>query len=85
MLLAMTLRSVFGMLRGMNGMAPRGVGMVGCLFVVSRLMMLRSFGVVPGCVSMVFRCMFVVFDGFLRHGVLPRAAQRSRLAFLVRH
>jgi hypothetical protein len=78
MLLAMSLCGVFGMLRGMNGVAPRCMGMMCRFLVVSCLVVLRGFAVMPGCVSVVFGCLFVVVGGFLRHAVLPsRAAQRQ--------
>jgi hypothetical protein len=76
LLLAMSLCGVFGMLRGMNDMAPRCMGMMCRFLVVSCLVMLCGFAVMTGCVSVVFGCLFVVVGGFLRHGVLPRAAQR---------
>jgi hypothetical protein len=41
-----------------------------CRFlVVSCLVVLRGFAVVPGCVSVVLGSLFVVAGGFLRHAV----------------
>ena len=57
MLLAMSLCGVFGMLRGLNGMAPRCMGMMCRFLVVSCLVVLRGFAVMPGCVSVVLGCL----------------------------
>jgi hypothetical protein len=54
------------MLRSMNGMAPRCMGMMCRFLVVSCLVVLRGFAVMPGCVSVVLGCLFVVVGGFLR-------------------
>jgi hypothetical protein len=57
------------MLRSMNGMAPRCMGMMCRFLVVSCLVVLRGFAVMPGCVSVVLGCLFALVGGFLRRAV----------------
>jgi hypothetical protein len=46
--------SLFGMLRSVNYMAPRGVGMMCRLFVMSRVVMFGGFPVVVGGMRQLF-------------------------------
>ena len=71
MLLCVSLRRVLSVLRGMNGMAPRRMGVVCRLVVASGLVMGCRFAVVPSCVGVVFRCPPVVFRCLLGHAIPP--------------
>jgi len=51
------------MAAGMNGVAARGVGMVGGSFVLPGFVMPGGFGVVVGRMRQVFRGFLVVFGG----------------------
>ena len=70
MLLRVSPCSLFSLLYGVTGMAPRGVGMVCRLLVLTSLVMLRRFTVMPGSVPVVFRCTPVVFRCLFRHKAL---------------
>ena len=54
MLICVSHHSLFGMLRGVNYVAPRSVSVVRCLFVLSGVMMFGGFPVVAGGVRQVF-------------------------------
>ena len=56
MLLAMSICGVFGMLRGMNGMAPRCMGVMCRFLVVSCLVVLRGFAVQPDLIRLRRHC-----------------------------
>ena len=58
MLIGMLFRSVLVVLGGVQRMAVRDFGMVGCFLMMPRLRMFGGFFVVPGG-------MFVMFSGFL--------------------
>jgi hypothetical protein len=51
MFICVSHHSLFGMLRGVNYVAPRSVSVVCCLFVLSGVMMFGGFPVVAGGVS----------------------------------
>ena len=59
--------SLFSLLCGVTGMAPRGVGVVRRLLVLTSLMLVGRFTVMPGSVPVVFRCTPVVFRCLFRH------------------
>jgi hypothetical protein len=54
MLICVSHHSLFGMLRSVNYVAPRSVGMVCRLFVLSGIMMFGGFPVMAGGVRQVF-------------------------------
>src|SRR5690348_2067710 len=67
MLLRMRLRRVITMLRSMGGVASGRVRMVCRFLVASGLVMSRCLAMMAGGMRMVFRGLFVVVGGFLRH------------------
>jgi len=67
MLICVSHHSLFGMLRSVNHVAPRGVSMVRRLFVLPGFMMFGGFPVMAGGMCQVFRRLFVMLGGFLRH------------------
>jgi hypothetical protein len=72
MLLCVSLRCVFSVLRSMNGMAPCCVGVVRRLFVAPRLVVRRRFTVVSGGVRVVSGCLSVMFRCLLGHAIPPK-------------
>jgi hypothetical protein len=61
----MRLRCIFSVPSGVNRVTPRCVSMVSRLLVMSSLVMLGCFPVVPGGMRRVFCCFLVVFRSFL--------------------
>jgi len=61
----MRLRRIFGVPSGVNRVTPRCVSMVSRLLVMSSLVMLGCFPVVPGGMRGVFCCFLVVLRSFL--------------------
>ena len=69
MLLGVRLAGVGGVLGGVVRVRGRGVGVVGGLLVVARLVVLGGFGVVFGGRGVVDGGLLVALGGFLRHNV----------------
>ena len=61
----MGLGRFLGVMRGVNGVLPGSMRMVGRFFVMSALVVLSRFGMVTRGVRMVFRRLLVVFGCFL--------------------
>jgi hypothetical protein len=66
MMLKMSLCGLSVVVRRLPMMSVRKVSMVGSLFVMPVLMMLRCFMMVLGCMFMMFGCMGVMLSCFLR-------------------
>jgi len=66
----MSHHSVFGVLSGVNYVAPRGVSMVCRLFVLSGIVMFGGFPVVTSGVRQMFRRLLVMLCGLLRHRIV---------------
>jgi hypothetical protein len=60
-LIGMLFRGVLVMLSGVQRMAVRNFGMVGCLFMMPGLRMFGGFSVVPGGMVVMFSSFLVVF------------------------
>jgi len=66
-LLDVCLRCLFSVPSGVNHMAPRCMSMVCSQCVFPGIVVLGCFAVVPRGMREMFRCLLVVFGGFLRH------------------
>ena len=67
--LSMRLPRLFSVVSGMDRMAARSVSMVGGFLVLSRLVMLGSFSMMTGGMSMILRSFTMMISRFLRHPV----------------
>jgi hypothetical protein len=63
-------RSMVGVFAGNHGVRSRQVRMVRRLLVTARFVMLCCLAMMTRRVRMLFRGMFVLFRGFLGHGIL---------------
>lgn len=71
MLFHMGLGGMLRMIIRLDSVGSRGVGVVGRLFVIARLVMFGGFGVMLRCVGMMFSSLLVMIDSFFRHRLIP--------------
>jgi hypothetical protein len=70
MLVGMVLARLTGMVRGMQRMPVRDVGVIRGFFVVVRLMMVGRLTVVPRGMLMVLGCFEMMFCSYVSHSIL---------------
>ncbi len=69
-LVSVVLAGLFGMMRGVNVMPLRHVGVVTCFVVVAGIVMLRRSFVMRSGMRVVLGSFAVMFRSFFRHGCL---------------